>query len=72
MSIKSTTRLTRAEAMTLYAELRNKLYGERQLTDYELGEELDRLSEKWAERNGTVCFDNYVIVEHTDYGYRDY
>ncbi len=74
MSIKSTTRLTRAEAMALYYELRAKLYGESspQMTDRELGDKLDEMAEEWADRRGTTCFDNYLGVDHVDDDYKDY
>lgn len=65
MGIKSTTRLTRSEAVALYHELRAKLRGERsvEMTDRELGDRLDEMAEEWAEREGTTCFDNYLVVE---------
>lgn len=69
MSIKSTTRLSRTDAMALYYELRAKLYGERQveMTNHELGDKLDEMAEEWADRNNTVCFDNYIVMTDDEY-----
>jgi predicted ATPase len=74
MGIKFTTQLTRAEAIALYYELRAKLDGEHEveMTDHELGNKLDELAEEWADRNNTTCFDNYQVVDHTDYDYKNY
>ena len=36
-----------------------------EMTNYELGNKLDEMAEEWAARNGTTCFDNYIVV-HDD------
>ncbi len=62
MSIKSTTTLTRAEALALRESFKEKLFGLSQvLTDRELGNELDSLAEQICEREGSTCFDNYLV-----------
>ncbi len=64
MGIKSTTTLKRSDALELYRELHSKLYGhDPALTNHELGNALDRMADEWAERNNTVCFDNYSVVD---------
>jgi hypothetical protein len=68
MSIKSTRTLKRSEALEMYYDLRQKLYGEEvRLTNYELGNKLDVMADEWAERNGTTCFDNYNVVNDEEY-----
>lgn len=65
MGIKTTIRLTRAEALELYDELRHKLHGQVQLTDEELGDALDDLREEECRRHRETCFENYLVVsEH--------
>jgi hypothetical protein len=62
MGIKSTTHLTRAEALALRESLKERLFGLSQvLTDAELGDELDALQEEVCRREGRTCFDNYLI-----------
>lgn len=64
MSIKSTRTMKRSEALEMYMDLRQKLYGEEvRLTNYELGNKLDAMADEWAERNGTTCFDNFNVVD---------
>lgn len=69
MGIKSTTRLSRTDALEMYYDLRAKLYGEKcaELTNYELGNKLEELADEWAERNGTVNFDNYIVMDDDAY-----
>lgn len=65
MGIKSTTTLTRAQALDLYESLRAKLYGSNAvLTDRELGDALDELREEECRREGTTCFDNYRVSDY--------
>lgn len=60
MGIKSTRTLTRAQALELREEFRAKL-AMRSPTNHELGNELDKLHEQVCERDGTTCFDNYLV-----------
>jgi hypothetical protein len=73
MGIKSTTRLSRTDALEMYYDLRAKLYGERQpvLTNYELENALDCMAEEWCDRNGETCFDNFRVVDDDMYSERD-
>jgi len=62
MGVKSTTTLTRAEALALRESFKERLFGLSQvLTDKELGDELDDLAEQICEREGRTCFDNYLV-----------
>lgn len=62
MSIKSTITLTRAQALALREELKQKLYGiSRVVTNEELGNELDNLQVLVCKREGRTCFDNYLV-----------
>jgi len=64
MGIKSTTTLHRWQALEMYHDLRRKLFSvEPNLTNHELGNVLDDLSELWADRNNTTCFDNFLVVD---------
>ena len=66
MSIKSTKYLTRAAAESLYRDYMERLRPPPELpdmTDEELGDYLDELAERVASREGTVCFDNYLITK---------
>lgn len=63
MGIKSTVTLTRPAALELRGRLRAKLGIERELTDSELGDELDALRELECQREGVPCFDNYLVRE---------
>jgi len=72
MGIKSTRTLKRSEALEMYMELRQKLYGERvRLTNYELENALDQMADEWADRNGETCFDNFHVVDDDMYSERD-
>jgi hypothetical protein len=59
MGIKSTTRLPRTKALAMLAELR----GDPVISNEDLGDELDLLVEAKCEREGRVCFDNYIVVD---------
>lgn len=77
MGIKSTTTLTRSEALEMYAELHDKLAGARGdgFTNHELGNILEEMKDMLAERKNSTNFDNFLVVDgrdHPDYGYRDY
>ena len=62
MGVKSTTHLTRAEALVLRESFKQKLFGFSQVpTDTELGDELDSLAQQVCEREGRTCFDNYLV-----------
>lgn len=62
MGVKSTTHLTRAEALALRDSFREKLFGITQVqTNEELGNELDDLAEQVCQREGRTCFDNYLV-----------
>ena len=64
MGIKSTTTLHRWQALEMYHDLRQKLYGEQpNLSNHELGDSLDKMSDEWADRNNTTCFDNFFVVD---------
>lgn len=62
MGIKSTTTLKRSEAIEMYNELLEELYGVKGPTNEELEVLLDRLHDMKAERAGTVSFDNFSVV----------
>lgn len=63
MGIKSTTTLSRTTALAMLADLR----GEPEMTNKEIGDQLDVLMDAKAEREGTVCFDNYLVVDDDSY-----
>lgn len=75
MGIKSTKTLKRSDAIEMYLGLLDELYGVKGPTNQELGDLLDRLHDLKCERDGTVSFDNFTVVDdhdHADYGYKDY
>ncbi len=64
MSIKSTIYLKRPEALELYHRLRAKLFGDNsELTNHQLGEQLDMLRELECELAGWTCYDNYLVQD---------
>lgn len=63
MSIKSTTHLTRGEALDLFADLSAKVRGARVMSDEELGNMLDLLDETVCQLEGRTCFTNYLVTE---------
>ncbi len=63
MGIKSTTTLKRSEALEMYNDLLEELYGIKGPTNEELGNLLDRLHDLRCERDGRVSFDNFSVVD---------
>lgn len=62
MSIKSTRRLHRTEALAVFHDLSVKLGHTHDLTDEQLGDALDVLAELVCQMEGRTCFDNYLVV----------
>lgn len=71
MGIKSTRTLKRSEALEMYMDLLEQVYGIRGPSNEELGDLLDRLTDLECERRGTVSFDNFRVVDDHAYGRDD-
>lgn len=63
MGIKSTRTLKRSEALEMYTELLEELYGIKGPSNEELGDILDRLYDMKCEREGRPSFDNFTVVD---------
>lgn len=63
MSIKSTTTLTRSQAIVRYLEIWVRLSGLPPLTNKELGLALDRMRYEECRRKGEPCFENFSVID---------
>ena len=68
MGIKSTRTLTRAEAEELYRDVKDQIRALKgkgpkfRMTDSQLGDELDRITDELADLQDRTNFDNYLVV----------